>query len=117
MLPTSPISLAARCRVVLWLLASALPVSALATATASAAWPQGGFAIVPSDSTQVTPAIATDGAGGAYVLWSDYRSYSDFQPPVYAQHVTDAGQVATGWPAGGMQLPWRSSEAGQIALA
>lgn len=93
------------------------PTAVLAVPLHSIAWVPNGFAIAPSDSMQVVPAIAADGAGGAYVLWTDYRNYAGFQPPVDAQHVTGAGTIATGWRADGTQLPWLSSEAGQIALA
>jgi len=75
-----------------------------------------GFAIAPSDSLQATPAIASDGAGGAFVLWSDYRYVSNYDPPVDAQHIAGAGGIGLGWPTGGLQLPWRSSEAGQMAI-
>jgi hypothetical protein len=61
---------------------------------AAAAWPTDPLVNVPfctAASTQKSPTIVTDGAGGAIVTWSDYRSgsYSD----IYAQRVRANGQL------------------------
>lgn len=98
------------------LLAVAVSAALLAAPGArAAAWPVGGFDVVPSDTSQTIPALVSDAAGGAYVFWSDYRYY-DYSPAVVAERVTTNGGTATGWPAIGLQLPWRSSEAGQVAI-
>src|SRR5262249_383364 len=50
---------------------------------------------------QRRPAIAGDGAGGAFVAWEDRRStlYA-----AYVQHIIAAGAVAPGWPVGGLMV-------------
>ena len=84
------------------------------------AWTAGGSGVVTSDSSQTMPVIVGDAAGGAYVFWSDYRNSSlttsGPSPPVDGERVTVNGGIAAGWPAIGLELPWRSSEAGQMAI-
>lgn len=64
-------------------------------------WPAQGVAVCVVPGTQESPAIATDGAGGAIVSWEDLRSGSF---AVYAQHVTSGGAIDPAWPAGGRLL-------------
>jgi FlgD Ig-like domain len=45
-------------------------------------------------------ATVPDGSGGAFSVWSEYHGGND----VYAQHLTAQGQVASGWPAGGLAI-------------
>ena len=44
-----------------------------------------------------TPFIAPDDQGGAYLVW-------DQNGPVKVQHMTATGQVAVGWPVGGVKV-------------
>jgi len=46
------------------------------------------------------PAIAQDGAEGAFVAWDDYRDDPAI-PSVYIQHLLADGSVAPGWPTNG----------------
>ncbi|MEO5616997.1 MAG: hypothetical protein ABIS67_04445, partial [Candidatus Eisenbacteria bacterium] len=43
------------------------------------------------------PHLAGDGGGGAYIVW-------DQNYPSAVQHVTASGQIAAGWPVGGVRL-------------
>jgi flagellar hook capping protein FlgD len=63
-------------------------------------WPAAGIAICDADSDQVAPTMLADGAGGAMVVWMDFRNrpHSD----LYALRVTGAGTPALGWSAGGL---------------
>src|SRR5262249_37665501 len=44
--------------------------------------------------------VAPDGSGGAYVV----QGSSDFSEGIRIQHLTNAGTVASGWPADGLQI-------------
>jgi hypothetical protein len=59
-----------------------------------------------SSGSQGSAAIASDGAGGAIVVWSDWRNYNPDDPrgDLYAQRVTSAGEIAPGWPAEGVPI-------------
>ena len=73
-------------------------------APASAAWPNSPFNNLPLCTvagSQQSPAVVSDGAGGAIVTWFDYRGgHAD----IYAQHVLASGAVDPSWPAGGRAL-------------
>jgi hypothetical protein len=75
----------------------------LLTATpGSAAWPTDPGVDVPlctATDTQTPSTMIPDGAGGAIVVWEDYRSGTG---NVYAQRVDAAGVVQ--WTAGGVEL-------------
>jgi hypothetical protein len=45
--------------------------------------------------------VASDGAGGAFVTWSDQRADTG---DVYAQHVRSGGSIAPGWAADGVAV-------------
>lgn len=76
------------------------------TPVVSVAFPDGVVAVCPDTSIQVPNAIVPDGAGGAFVAWTDYRdagpSFTNLDP--YLQHVTAGAEIATGWPATGVAL-------------
>ena len=54
-------------------------------------WPVNGTAICTASDDQEYPAIASDGAGGAIVTWSDFRRYDFTSLDIYAQRVNAAG--------------------------
>jgi hypothetical protein len=66
------------------------------------AWPFNGRAICNATSDQFTPAIATDGAGGAIITWRDLRNLTSYD--IYAQHVLAGGAVDPAWPVNGRAL-------------
>lgn len=63
-------------------------------------WPADGLLIGGVASTDEAPALATDGAGGLYVVWSDVRNGASNRD-IYAQHVLSNAAIASGWAAGG----------------
>jgi len=80
------------------------------TGELDAAWPINGrllltdpLALAGASEGQASPAIVTDGAGGAIVAWADGRS-SVTQTDIFAQHVLASGAVDLAWPANGTGL-------------
>jgi len=51
-------------------------------------WPANGMPVCDDLARQLGPAIAPDGAGGAYIAWTDLRSPDT---GIYVQHVTAWG--------------------------
>ena len=57
-------------------------------------WPAAGVAVSTAASHQSDPVLLPDGYGGAYIVWDDDRSGTDYD--VYAQHVDWNGRRAGG---------------------
>ncbi len=57
-------------------------------------WTENGIAICIATNDQYTPAITTDGNGGAIIAWWDFRAgpYS-VEADIYAQQVSSNGQL------------------------
>lgn len=69
---------------------------------AHAAWVENGIPIAPGlPGGQHIPNICPDGAHGAYIAWQQYTTTED---DAYIQHVTAGGEIAPGWPTGGVLL-------------
>lgn len=89
---------------------AALALLALASFPSRAAWLPNGTPVAPHPSHQVWPAVAPDGAGGAYVAWVDTRNNPPGTPlwaqetDLYLQRVTATGAAAPGWPADGVPV-------------
>ena len=64
-------------------------------------WTASGMAAVTAADHQLYPVIVPDGAGGAIVVWEDYRS-SASSGDIYAQRVSSTGQAL--WGTNGLQL-------------
>jgi hypothetical protein len=78
-------------------------VAALAAAgPSSAAWLAGGNAVGIGSGDQILPRAVPDGAGGAYVCWLGANGGGGYD--AYAQRLTSSGDVAGGWPGGGLPL-------------
>lgn len=45
--------------------------------------------------------MVPDGAGGCFLTWQDDRTFNSANDDIYAQHLTSAGTVASGWPQDG----------------
>jgi len=75
-------------------------------------WPAGGALATGAFAQQQNPSVATDGAGGAYLVWRDGRTIDiDGHDRCYAQHVTATGSIAAGWPADGLEVsPYNTSD-------
>jgi FlgD Ig-like domain len=54
-------------------------------------WPPGGLPVCLATNNQINPTITTDGAGGAFIAWQDYRKGGEYD--VYVQHVTATGAL------------------------
>jgi len=78
----------------------------------AAGWPANGrpVCVYPSDPgiyryngsySESFSSVAPDGAGGAFVVWSDRR---DDAGDIYCQHVLPDGSLAPGWPENGIGL-------------
>jgi hypothetical protein len=64
------------------------------------AWPADGLAVCTASDIQQEPAITTDGAGGAIVVWRDNRPATG----TYAQRVLAGGTVDATWPVNGRAM-------------
>jgi hypothetical protein len=62
-------------------------------------WPENGLGVCTAPNCQFCPVLASDGAGGVFVAWQDYRSGTDNH--IYAQHLASDGSLVNGWPEGG----------------
>jgi hypothetical protein len=77
-----------------------------ADATVDPAWPAGGRVVCAAANGQYEPELASDGAGGVLVVWSDARSGTE---DVYAHHVLADGTLDPAWPASGRQVTLASN--------
>ncbi len=62
-------------------------------------WPSAGLGVCTAPGAQSALRLVADGAGGAYIAWSDFRTLG--MPELFASHVGRSGRVAAGWPADG----------------
>ena len=85
----------------------------LASGEMDPAWPLNGSALCTAAGDQVTPKIAPDGAGGAIVVWEDFRGTDD---DIYAQHVLSTGAVDPAWPADGLPVSTTAENQTQPAV-
>ena len=69
---------------------------ALPAGATAGSWGTGGIPVATTTADQSAPAIAGDGAGGAFVAWQDLRGAD---ADLYLQHVDGTGAVVAGWPA------------------
>ncbi|MBI5169375.1 MAG: hypothetical protein HZA61_07810, partial [Candidatus Eisenbacteria bacterium] len=65
------------------------------------AWPADARALCSTTALQDKPAIAPDGAGGAFVVWNDRRTGV---AALYATRVLADGAIAPGWPDSGLRV-------------
>ncbi len=74
-----------------------------AEGTIAPGWPEDGLPLCTSPGYQVNAALASDGAGGAIVVWEDERDATTEAPyaDIYATRVTPDGTIAPGWAPNG----------------
>ncbi|NQU68296.1 MAG: hypothetical protein HQ510_10170 [Candidatus Marinimicrobia bacterium] len=60
-----------------------------------ALWNEDGVIVVNADGRQEDPQVISDGSGGAYVVWIDYRNEPD-DGDVYGQYVNASGEIMWG---------------------
>ena len=73
-----------------------------ATGTIPAGWQPNGNALTSYTCYKYVVSIVPDGAGGAFLVWSDDECLP--QRNLYAQRLTASGAVAPGWPAAGLGI-------------
>ncbi|HET7224331.1 MAG TPA: FlgD immunoglobulin-like domain containing protein [Candidatus Eisenbacteria bacterium] len=83
--------------------------------SAVSGWPANGLQITTVANDQDSPMLVTDGAGGAYVGWHDYRTGGN-GADVYVQRLSSGG-VAAGWPANGIPVCALTGDQGPVNLA
>jgi hypothetical protein len=71
-------------------------------------WGEYGVVAVNASGRQEDPQLVTDGDGGAYIIWMDYRDESDAEGDIYAQHVLSNGTL--GWDPAGLALVNQSGQ-------
>jgi len=74
----------------------------LASGAIHAGWPSNGFAVCTTTVALGSVKLASDGSGGAIVVWSDKRSGSTGD--IYAQHLLANGSIDATWPASGLAV-------------
>lgn len=74
----------------------------LTTGETSPVWPEDGLEICTASGHQSRPSIASDGQGGALIVWSDLRNGVDSD--IYAQRVLPSGMTDPAWPANGRSI-------------
>ena len=80
--------------------------------TGASLWPMSGVALCTDAQDQENPCIVSDGAGGAIVVWRDFRSGNY---DVYAQRVSAFGIPQ--WTANGVALCTAAGSQASIAIA
>lgn len=72
-------------------------------ATGNQLWTLDGIAVCAVGSDQQIPTVASDGSGGAFVVWQDKRIAPNGWD-IYAQHILASGVVDPAWPAAGIPI-------------
>ena len=67
----------------------------------NAMWGSEGSPVVIETGRQEDPILITDGNGGAYIIWVDYRDEPDYGD-IYAQHIQADGAIS--WDPSGIPL-------------
>jgi hypothetical protein len=71
-------------------------------------WPADGVAICTAADDQYEPQLVSDGAGGAILVWEDFRTSSDWY--IYAQRIDADGNTL--WRANGVALSDTTGDSG-----
>ena len=87
---------------------------ALASGSIDPTWPLDGRAVCTAAGVQQLPAIATDGAGGAFLVWQDLRS-GDVD--VFAARVRANGVLDPVWPIDGAAVCTALGEQSFLGIA
>ena len=67
----------------------------LADGSMDPGWPANGTLVCAAPNVQQNPRIASDGAGGCFVAWMDFRDAVDYD--LYAQRIGPDGLTSAGW--------------------
>jgi hypothetical protein len=80
-----------------------LVVLLLLCARSAFAWQENGILVCNVPGNQDSPRITSDGSGGTYIAWVDYRNGTSNRD-VFLQRITGAGEIAPGWSPGGLAV-------------
>jgi hypothetical protein len=78
-------------------------------------WPAGGLAVSTAPAGLGAPTLRWAGPTDVMVAWEDWRSGADSD--LYLQRITGAGELASGWPAGGLAVSTAAGNQYQPTLA
>ncbi|MBI5168775.1 MAG: hypothetical protein HZA61_04730 [Candidatus Eisenbacteria bacterium] len=78
-----------------------------------AGWPANGRLVFSAGADQLHPAIAGDGAGGAFVAWTDLGV---LPRRIAIQHVLASGALDPAWPANGVTLTSTAPDSAAASL-
>jgi hypothetical protein len=81
---------------------------------AASGWSEGGVPVATGSPDQYSPRIATDGSGGAFVIW---QSREPNGLGARMQHLTSSGAAASGWPAAGAALITGTAQVAGLSLS
>lgn len=74
----------------------------LASGALDRSWPANGTTVCSAGDDQASPVILSDGAGGAFIAWTDDRNVATGnEVDIFAQHVLATGLVDPNWPVNG----------------
>lgn len=76
-------------------------------------WPENGLAVCTASENQFQLKLLSDGAGGVFLIWIDWRPGSA-ACDIYAQRITASGTLALGWLPDG--LPVCTADGCQIGI-
>lgn len=79
--------------------------------TSGVAWANGGVAVCVASAAQESPRPASDGQGGAFIAWTDFRNAGG---DVYAQRVSATG--ATAWQGNGLGVCTAGGTQNNVAI-
>lgn len=80
----------------------ALAAAACPLSPARAAWTPNGSPIAVYSCEEFPTDAVSDGRGGMIVVWMDNRACTESR--IYAQRILGSGEIAAGWPEGGVPL-------------
>ena len=83
-------------------------------ASGAVQWTSNGVAICTVSNDQVSPAIVSDGSGGAIITWRDFRSGSS-NSNIYAQRINASGNIQ--WTTDGEEICTASNHQDYPAIA
>ncbi|MDI6783405.1 MAG: hypothetical protein QME64_04825 [bacterium] len=75
------------------------------TSQGSTLWAINGIAVCTVNTNQCSPALVSDGAGGAIIAWQDWRndySYNSSRSDIYVQRINNDGVQL--WPLSGVSV-------------
>ncbi len=75
-------------------------------------WAANGIPVCAAINNQYGAFAVTDGAGGAFINWYDYRGGAI--PHLYGQHLNAGGSIQ--WAADGRQITFGSQEIGEVGV-